>query len=231
MKRFFAILTAVASTFAALVGHAQNESVNPGINASYLREGLIVNEWIERLEAEGREVFAHRAAIVARLDLRPGMDVVDVGTGTGAFLPLLSARVGPEGRVYAVDIVEKFLDHVNDQIQRHAWTNIETVLCTDRSVELPAASVDLAFICNVYHHFEYPMDSLASLHRALRPGGRIVLVDFKRIPGESSDWILSHMRAGQEVFEAEITAAGFHRVDAVHDLLSDNYMVVFAKSE
>ena len=104
------------------------------------------------------------------------------------------------------------------------------MLCTERSTELAPNSIDLAFICNVYHHFEYPNDTLASLHQALRPGGRIVLIDFKRIPGTSADWILNHMRAGQEVFEAEITAVGFAKTREITDLLSDNYFVIFKKT-
>jgi predicted methyltransferase len=81
----------------------------------------------------------------------------------------------------------------------------------------------------VYHHFEYPYDSVASIHKALRSGGRIVLIDFKRIPGESSDWILNHMRAGQEVFEEEIIKSGFKKSSEVNDLLKENYMVIFEK--
>ncbi|MDA0345831.1 MAG: methyltransferase domain-containing protein [Verrucomicrobia bacterium] len=210
---------------------AQKESVNPGINASYLKEGLIIEEWIERLEAEGREVFDNREAIVNALGLKPGMSMVDVGTGTGAHLPYLSAKVQSSGTVYAVDIVPEFLEHIDKQIEANGWKNIETVQCTERSIEVPDNSVDLALICNVYHHFEYPSDSLASIHKALRKGGRIALIDFKRIPGVSTDWILSHMRAGQEVFENEIKEAGFKKTGEVDYFLTDNYMVIFEKIE
>jgi len=96
-------------------------------------------------------------------------------------------------------------------------------------VELPESSIDLAFICDVYHHFEFPQASLASLHRALKPGGVIVLIDFKRIPGESSDFVMGHVRAGQEVFESEIVAAGFEKIDEVTDLLEENYFVIFRR--
>lgn len=210
---------------------AQTTSVNPGINDAYLRDGLVVTEWIERLEGEGREVADNRDAIVDRLNLQPGDDIADVGTGTGLFLTRLSAATGPDGTVYAIDIVPKFLDHIDAQRDRLGLDNVETVLCSEREVGLPADSVDIAFICNVYHHFEYPADSLASIHRALRPGGRLVLIDFKRIPGQSADWILGHMRAGQEVFEAEIVAAGFRKSTAVTDLLAANYFVIFTKSD
>ena len=206
-------------------------SVNPGINAAYLKDGLVVTEWVERLESEGREVADNRDEIIARAQIKPGSAVADIGTGTGLFLPTLSAAVGNTGKIYAVDIVQKFLDHVDRQIAQRDWSNVETVLCSERSIGLPTATIDVAFICNVYHHFEYPADSLASIYRALRPGGRIILVDFKRIPEESDSWILKHMRAGQEVFEAEITAAGFKKTAEIDDLLTSNYFVIFEKVE
>ncbi|QXD25841.1 methyltransferase domain-containing protein [Opitutia bacterium ISCC 51] len=213
----------------ALSGFAQKESVNSGINTSYLKKDLVVEEWVERLQAEGREVFDNREAIVKRLNLKPGMDIVDIGAGTGAHLPYFSKAVGKNGKVFAVDIVQKFLDHINEQAEQNNWKNVESVLCGERSIKLPKNSVDVAFICNVYHHFEYPLDSITSTHKALRKGGRLVLIDFKRIPGESSEWILGHMRAGQEVFEEEIISAGFKKSEEVTDFLEDNYMVIFEK--
>ena len=217
--------------FMALVAPlaAQNESVKPGINANYLNPELQVTEWVERFETEGREVFDHRQKIVDEVGIESGMAVADIGTGTGLFLPLFAEKVGPGGRVYAVDIVAKFLEHIDARIADNDWNAVETVLCTERSVELPTGSIDVAFICDVYHHFEYPPESLASIHAALKPGGRLFLVEFKRIPGESSDWMLDHVRAGQEVFTAEITAAGFDKISEVKDLLSDNYVLKFRK--
>src|SRR5947209_3814252 len=77
--------------------------------------------------------------------------------------------------------------------------NIVGVVCTADSVKLPPGSVDLVFICDTYHHFEYPRRTMASIHQALKPAGQLVLVDFKRIPGVSREWVLGHVRAGQEV--------------------------------
>jgi ubiquinone/menaquinone biosynthesis C-methylase UbiE len=141
---------------------------------------------------------------------------------------LLAEAVGPGGKVYAVDIVKAFLEHIDRRLAAAGVRNVQTVLCTERSVELPPKSIDAAYLCDVYHHFEYPQGSLASLHRALKPGGEIFLVEFKRIPGVSSEWMLNHVRAGQEVFEAEIEAAGFRKV-AQYDFLKENYVVRFRK--
>ena len=93
----------------------------------------------------------------------------------------------------------------------------------------PPESIDSAFICDVYHHFEYPQQSLASLHRALRRNGEVFLIDFKRVPGVSSDWILNHVRAGQDVVTAEFAAAGFKKIEVI-DLLKDNYALRFRKT-
>jgi predicted methyltransferase len=207
---------------------AAEASVKPGVNAEYLKPELDVTQWVERFEREGREIYDHREALVAAARLKPGMVVADIGAGTGLFTPYFSRAVGSTGKVIAVDIVPAFLERIRERAKTEGLANVETVLCTERSVELPPNSIDLAFICDVYHHFEYPYSSMTSLHRALRPGGQVLLVEFKRIPGTSSDWVLNHVRAGQEVFTAEITAAGFQQVEQI-DLLKDNYVLRFRK--
>ena len=204
-------------------------SAKPGINAEYLKPNLDVTQWVERFEREGREIYDQREAIVAAARIKPGTVLADIGAGTGLFTPYFSRAAGPKGKVFAVDIVPAFLDRIKNRAAAEGMANVQTVLCTERSVELPPNSIDFAFICDVYHHFEYPQSSLASLHRALRPGGEVLLVEFKRIPGTSSDWILNHVRAGQEVFTAEIEAAGFQKIEE-RDILKDNYILRFRKA-
>lgn len=213
------------------VGHAfaQEQSVKPGINDKFLDPSLKVEEWTEKFETESREIFQQRNQIVASLGLKPGMKVADIGAGTGLFTLPFAKAVGAQGKVYAVEIAPGFLTHIRARAQKAGAANVETVLCTDRSVELPEGSIDLAFICDVYHHFEFPQASLASLHKALKPGGEIVLIDFQRIPGESSDFVMGHVRAGQDVFESEVTAAGFAKVGEVKGVLKENYFVRFRR--
>jgi ubiquinone/menaquinone biosynthesis C-methylase UbiE len=138
--------------------------------------------------------------------------------------------VGEKGRVIAVDIAPKFLDHIESAAAKEGRKNVETLLCTADSTRLPADSVDVAFICDTYHHFEFPHRTMASLHQAMKPGGRVILIDFHRIEGTSSDWVLGHVRAGQEVFETEILESGFKKVREERDLLKENYFVVFEKA-
>jgi ubiquinone/menaquinone biosynthesis C-methylase UbiE len=207
---------------------AQEVSAKPDINEEFLKPSLNLTQWVERFEREGREIYTQRDTIVVAAKVRPGIAVADIGAGTGLFTALLAQKAGPKGKVYAVDIAKDFLTHIDHRVAAAGLKNVQTVLCTERSVELPPNSVDLAFICDTYHHFEYPRSTMASLHRALRAGGEVVVVDFKRIPGQSSDWVMNHVRAGQEVFTAEIEAAGFKKVEQV-DLLKDNYILRFRK--
>jgi ubiquinone/menaquinone biosynthesis C-methylase UbiE len=208
---------------------AEELSVKPGINDKFLDPALKVEEWTEKFETESREIFHQRNEIVASVGLKPGMKIADIGAGTGLFMLPFSKGVGPDGKVYAVEIAKNFLRHIRARAQKANAANVETVLCTDRSVELPESSIDVAFLCDVYHHFEYPQGSLASLHKALKPGGELVLIDFKRIPGESSDFVMGHVRAGQEVFESEIATAGFEKVGEVKGVLKENYFVRFRR--
>jgi tRNA A58 N-methylase Trm61 len=152
------------------------KSVKPGINSEYLKPDLNVSNWVERFEKEGREIYDHRQKIVAAARIRSGSVVADIGSGTGLFTPMLSAATGPKGKVYAVDIVPNFLKLIEERSTQAGLRNVQTVLCTERSVELPPNSIDSAFICDVYHHFEYPQQSLASLHRALRRNGEVFLI-------------------------------------------------------
>lgn len=221
-------LGVLAFALAAWVAAAQEKSVRPGINDPF--KDPDVKDFQGKFEGESREVFAKRDKVVAACKLRPGMVVADVGSGTGLFTRLLAKAVGPGGQVYAVDIAPKFLEHVRKTSRDAGLRNVTPVLCNPDSVDLPANSVDLAFVCDTYHHFEFPQRTLDALHRAIKPGGRLVIVDFVRIPGKSSAWILGHVRAGQEVVEKEITTAGFEKTGEVKDLLKENYLVVFTKA-
>jgi len=205
-------------------------NVKPGINKPFLDPNLKVEDWLARFEVESREVYAARAEILRALELKAGMAAADVGAGTGLFTLLMSQQVGPQGWVYAVEISPRFLEHLGQLAVDHHLANVTPVLGGQQSIRLPPASIDLAFLCDVYHHFEYPQSSLASIHRALRPGGRLVVIDFKRIEGESRDWILGHVRAGQATVRQEIEAAGFEWANEPKiELLSENYFLVFCK--
>jgi len=212
-----------------LAAIAQDQSVKPGINDSFKNPD--VAKYQKTFEGESREVYVNREKLVAACGIKPGMIVADVGAGTGMHTRLFSKAVGTDGQVYAVDIATNFVEHIRKTSRAAGLKNITPVLCNEDAVDLPANSIDLAFTSDTYHHFEFPQRTLASIHRALKPDGRLIVVDFHRIAGKSSDWTLNHVRVGQEIVEKEIASAGFKKTDEVKDLLKDNYMVVFSKSK
>ncbi|WP_202921116.1 cytochrome c peroxidase [Anatilimnocola aggregata] len=208
---------------------AQDKSVNPGINKAF--DAPNVPEFVERFEIEGRDVFDHRKEVVAALGIKEGMAVADVGAGTGLFTRMFSPLVGAKGKVYAVDISDEFVSYVEKIARQQKLENIVGVVCKPDSVELPPNSVDLVFICDTYHHFEFPHKTMRSIHKALKPNGQVVLVDFHRIPGKSSEWAIGHVRAGQEVFTKEIVDAGFKQIEEKKDMLKESYFVRFEKQD
>ncbi len=220
--RILALLAAAVSTvsLAADWGQAQtatepartpdkahSKKVDPGINAPFQKAN--VKDFIKRFESNDREVFVQRHEIIRALELKPGMAVADIGAGTGLFTRLIASEVGPAGKVYAVDVSKDFLDHIASQARRAGQTQVVTIRGTQDSTNLPPGSVDLVFLCDVYHHLENHEKILASIHQALRLPGVLVLVEFDRMEGKSSQFVLTHIRADQGEFRREIEAAGF----------------------
>jgi SAM-dependent methyltransferase len=223
-------LALICSIGAEAPSKPKEDSVSPGVNERFLAEDLDVERFVGIFEGESREVSVHRERIAKALDVSSGMTVADIGAGTGLFLPDFDRGVGSEGRVYAVEISPKFLEHLRERTQREKLARVEVVEALEDSVALPAASVDLAFVCDTYHHFEYPQSTLASLYTAIRPGGSLVILDFDRIPGKSRPWVMEHLRAGKEVFRREIESAGFQFDREVKvEGLKENYVLRFRR--
>lgn len=211
---------------AASISHAEEQSIRPGINSYY--ENPDWQQWVNTFERPGREVYDKRHAIVDATGIRPGMAVADIGAGTGLFTRLFAERVGPQGRVYAVDISRPFIENIVRTSQQRGFLNVEGVVNGHKDVSLPPDSIDLAFLVDTYHHFEYPASMLSSIHRSLRPGARLVVIDFRRDPRHSSSWVMGHVRAGREAVIDEITRAGFRLIDD-KALLRTNYYLVFSR--
>jgi predicted methyltransferase len=227
IRKLLILVTVTSISLASsLTTRAQEKSVRPGINKPF--QDPNVKTFIGVFETESREVYAKRTEIVAACKLKPGMTVADVGAGTGLFTRMFAAGVGPMGKVYAVDIAPKFVDHIKKTCAEAGLKNVVGVVCTDTSAELPPNSVDLVFVCDTYHHFEFPYKSMASIRSALKPDGRLVVVDFHRIKGVSTAWVMNHVRAGQEVVLKEIASTGFKLVEEPM-FLKENYCVVFEK--
>ncbi|MGI9516286.1 MAG: class I SAM-dependent methyltransferase [Pirellulaceae bacterium] len=210
---------------------AGETSVKPGINEGFLNPELDVDEMVERFEMESREIFVARERILAACGIEKGHEVADIGAGTGLFSRMFAVEVGNDGWVFAVDIAPRLIKHITEESTRQELNNVTGVVCAENSVNLPPGSVDVVFICDTYHHFEYPQATMASIRRALRPGGHLILIDFERIPGESREWILGHVRAGKEEVRGEIEDADFEYVaESDIDGLEENYFIKFRKN-
>jgi predicted methyltransferase len=207
------------------------QSVKPGINEDYTDPALDVDRMVARFEAESREIFARRTAIARAVGLAPGMAVADVGAGTGVFTDFFAKDVGPQGRVYAVELSPKFVTLLRERAAARGLAHVTAVQCTERSTELAPGSVDVVFLCDTYHHFEYPRATMGSIHRALRPGGRLVVVDFERIPGVSRQWTLDHVRIGKQEVVAELQSFGFRLLEELDVGLEENYYLRFERVE
>lgn len=216
------VLLLMALAFPAVA----RDGADPAINRPYLDPDFA--QWVERFESPGREVYDRRAAIVAASGVKPGMRVADIGAGTGLFTLLFARAVGPTGQVTAVDISPTFVANIQRRAQNAKLGNVSTRVNSQTDTGLPPASVDLVFISDTYHHFEQPRAMLASIHRALRTGGTLIVIDFERDEGKSSTWVLGHVRAGKQQVIGEIEAAGFS-LTADTGLLKENFYLRFEK--
>jgi len=198
------------------------------MNKKFTDREADIRHFVRQFENEARDVYAKRRQITRAVGLRPGDAVADIGAGTGLFTQLFAAQVGPKGTVYAVDIGPAFVKYIAEQARLQGQEQIvKTVLNTPDSAELPPGSIDVAFICNTYHHFEHPERMLASIHRALRPGGRLVVIDFD-LRKDSGEFIRQRARAPKEVCYREIAAAGFERIDTKEaPSIKDNFYAEF----
>ncbi|MBT8481484.1 MAG: methyltransferase domain-containing protein [Myxococcales bacterium] len=202
-------------------------NARPGINDHYFQPGG-PDRYRAVLEAETREIVRRRGDIVDAIGLRKGMAVADIGAGTGVLTGEIAARVGARGRVYAVDIVPGFLDLIRSRVEDEGLRNVTVVRGKERETGLGPGSIDVAFMCDTYHHLEFPQTYMRSVFRSLRPGGTLVVVDMKRDEGESSPGVLRHVRAGKAIVIGEVEQAGFVFLSET-ELLEQNYYLHFRR--
>ena len=133
-------------------------------------------EWLERPERVEEE---RPELLLSALELKPGMTVADIGAGTGYYSWRMAQRVGAGGTVYAVDIQPEMIRLLEQQMSKRGTANVKALLGTPTDPGLPPAGIDLALMVDVYHELEYPYEMLAAIVRALKPGGRLVFVEFR----------------------------------------------------
>jgi precorrin-6B methylase 2 len=132
--------------------------------------------WLERTEREEEE---RTTLLLKNMGLKPGEVVADIGAGSGYHVVRMAPLVGSKGRVVAVDIQQEMLDYIQERTRKMNIRNVDLVLGTEKSLELPPASVDKMLLVDVYHEFAFPKEMGQSMWEALKPGGLVFLIEFR----------------------------------------------------
>ncbi|MGH9324142.1 MAG: class I SAM-dependent methyltransferase [Vicinamibacteria bacterium] len=184
-----------------------------------------IDRWVAEFEGPARDSKQKPDEVVAAMKLQASDRVADIGAGTGYFSRRFAKAVGDGGIVYAVDLEPNMLRYVAKRARAEGQKNIVPVLATPDSPMLAPGSVDAIFICNTIHHIENREPYYGILRETLRPGGRLMIVDFRK------DAVLEEgpppsMRLERSELERELSKAGF-RLEEEHHFLPDQYFVVF----
>ena len=209
--KIFAILILTISAWAQVA-----DSANKGYKTKEGRDKVAAT-----LDDPHRDGKQKPKELVAAMNIKPGMTVADIGTGTGYMLPFLSGAVGASGKVYGEDIQTDFLDRAKAKKS----ANVELILGTETDPRLPAGAVDVALVLDVYHHFDYPDKMLAAIRRGLKPGAHLVIVDFYKSASPSP----GHIRLERDDVVAEVEGNGFHLLAKRDHTPNSQYMLTFEK--
>ncbi len=232
----FAGLLAPASAQKAAsgpTGIARYSKVRPspdGIGKVYMgREIAGVMGWqgAAWLEREEREKEERGDLLLRELALRPGMNVADIGAGTGYYTRRMAPLLAPSGTVYAVDVQPEMIRMMNALADKAGLTNIKPVLASADNVKLPDASIDLAIMVDVYHELEFPWEVMESIVRALKPGGRVAFVEYRAEDARVPIKALHKMSEAQVRREASAHALVYERTATA---LPWQHVVIFRKA-
>jgi putative heme-binding domain-containing protein len=174
----------------------------------------------------GRDAEERPDSLLNALEIPVGATVAEIGAGTGYFTWRLAEKVGPIGKVFAVDVQQKMLDLTMETIKKHQLSNVELVLGAENDPHLPPASLDLVLIANAYHEFSEPEAMMNAVNRALNPGGRLVIIEFAEEHPFGPQDSAERMTINQ--IRAEIEPMGFE-LDRLLDLLPIQHGLTFTK--
>ncbi len=182
-------------------------------------------DWLER---SGRDEEQRPDEVIRTMGLEDGDVVADIGSGTGYFARRMARAVAPSGRVYAVDIQSEMLRLLRERVKEEGLTNVEPVLGRNDDPRLPPGRLDWILLVDVYHEFQQPRAMLAKMREALKPDGRIALLEY-RLEGLSAVHIKQDHRMSPEQVLREWEPAGY-RLVARHEFLPTQHFFVFEKT-
>jgi ubiquinone/menaquinone biosynthesis C-methylase UbiE len=181
-------------------------------------------DWLDRNE---RELEENPDAALDAIGIKPGMVVGDVGAGTGYISLRMAKRVGPTGKVYAVDIQPEMLRRLRQNAAKAKLSNVETILSSEADPKLPAGQLDLIILVDVYHEFSQPQRMVRGMRQALKPDGRLVLLEYRKedpnIPIRAE-----HKMSVAEV-KMELEPEGLH-LDQVLETLPRQHILILTKT-
>jgi ubiquinone/menaquinone biosynthesis C-methylase UbiE len=154
--------------------------------------------------------------MLSKLGVKEGMAVCDLGCGNGYHALKLAKMVGEEGVVFGVDIQPEMLDLLAQRAHKVGVKNVKPIVCTEDDTKLPAASCDIVLMVDVYHEVSRPQEVLASIRCSLKPGGKLVLVEFRSEDPDVPIKPLHKMSKAQ--IEKELTANGYKHAESFDDL-------------
>jgi ubiquinone/menaquinone biosynthesis C-methylase UbiE len=222
MKRLAIGVLTLAGALGAQVAQQANSTYQTEAGRKNVAQGL---------NAPTREQTQKPGELIKSMGLEPGMTVADVGTGVGYMLPFLSRRVGPAGRVLAEDIFDDFLAGAKQTSEDQKLSNITFIKGSETDPNLPEGQVDMELVLDAYHHFDYPEKMLAALRKALKPDGKLIVVEYyKRESAMPNGRALTHIRLDMPVVIKEIEANHFHLLMEKEHIKNVQYMLVLEKS-
>jgi ubiquinone/menaquinone biosynthesis C-methylase UbiE len=183
-------------------------------------------EWSKTLDQPNRLAGLRTDEVIARIELKAGHVVADLGAGTGVFSVPMAKAVAPGGKVYAVEVDKGYFDIINGKAKEAQVTNVQTVLGEFGDPRLPAADVDVAFFHDVLHHITDRAGYLKNVARYVKPSGRVVVIDLK--PEQSPHKDQANLIVSDEQVTAWMMAAGFSKVEKV-DLFPDKFFLVYSR--
>jgi len=223
-----ALVAAALALATSLVVEAAQAPPRPGVHPISGRRFAAVMgyqgaDWLDRSERVEEEQPDRALDIIK---IQSGSTVADVGAGSGYMSVKMARRVGPTGKVYANDIQPQMIALLQERLAKEKVTNVEPVLAAPDDPKLPASTIDLILMVDVYHEFQQPQIMLRRMHEALKPGGRLVLLEYRK--EDPSIPILYEHKMSVAEAKLEVEAEGF-KLATVNETLPRQHILIFTR--